>query len=608
MHVKVYPQSGITDNRIFVEGFTLNDFLSLYRDPEQPNEAVTKRYVDKMSASFDTSKIVGDTIPKALLVQSISGDVVGFNRTDVFLKNMGITPGTYSKVVVDAKGRVTGVDSQSQLTAQLPFADILDKPTTVVGYLGTSADYAHKDNGASSSVAMSGNVLLSADPTAGTHAATQQYVQSEIDAMDLKVQVGTFKISTPALAGPNFLRANGGVLSKAAYPALHAILGDSPAVDPSEALGFMGQPWRHLYAFNQSVNTTGLTWSTSGNLFEPLWGSQAVVTKNRVYLIGGVLGDGSYTNRIYTAVINSDGTLGAWTKTALTYPTPIAAHAAVVTKKRLYVLGGNTGSGVYTNATYYAPINEDGTLGDWVAGPNLPDASCGSSTVVTRNRIYLMGAALSASNYTGNVYTATISADGTIGAWSATTALPGPLVSSSSMLLKSRVYLMGGATNASTFVSTVYTAPVNADGTLGAWTTATALPGAMAFSSCVATRWRIYLYGGTASGNNSQITIYSAPYNADSTIGTWGLATSLPSVGMSFSQPVVTNSRVFLLGGYTTGRVASGTVYTTGFAGGLNDYMTLIADNTYNSTTQFRLPDYSAQTNGVLEYFICAVG
>ena len=45
-------------------------------------------------------------------------------------------------------------------------------------------------------------------------------------------------------------------------------------------------------------------------------------------------------------------------------------------------------------------------------------------------------------------------------------------------------------------------------------------------------------------------TVYTAPINADGTLGTWTTGTSLPSVLCS-SQAIVTKNRVYLLGGYT---------------------------------------------------------
>jgi microcystin-dependent protein len=121
------------------------------------------------------------------------------------------------------------------------------------------------------------------------------------------------------------------------------------------------------------------------------------------------------------------------------------------------------------------------------------------------------------------------------------------------------------------------------------WTTATSLPGTVYLSQAIVTNSRVYLLGGHNGSYSS--TVYTAPIASDGTLGTWTTATSLPGT-VYLSQAIVTQNRVYLLGGYINGADSS-TVYSAPFSGGSNDYLTLIANNTVNTTTQFKLPDTS---------------
>jgi hypothetical protein len=138
------------------------------------------------------------------------------------------------------------------------------------------------------------------------------------------------------------------------------------------------------------------------------------------------------------------------------------------------------------------------------------------------------------------------------------------------VVTNSRVYLLGGAGDAWASIDTVYTAPINSDGTLGTWTTSTSLPGVLNNSSAVVTTSRVYLLGGSTSTSVS--TVYTAQINLDGSLGPWTTGTSLPGV-LHSSSAVVTNSRVYLLGGYN-GSSSVSTVYTAPFLGGSNDYST----------------------------------
>ena len=156
MQVKLFSSSGIFQNNVIMAGFTLNDYLTLYRTPDAPNEAATKRYVDSFPTTFDVSQIVGETIPKEVLVSSFGGDLMGFNRTDVYLTPTGVTPGTYNHVSVNEKGRVVGATTETASGTVLHFANITGKPMNASGYVNDTSSYAVKTAGSASACALRG--------------------------------------------------------------------------------------------------------------------------------------------------------------------------------------------------------------------------------------------------------------------------------------------------------------------------------------------------------------------------------------------------------------------------------------------------------------------
>ena len=75
---------------------------------------------------------------------------------------------------------------------------------------------------------------------------------------------------------------------------------------------------------------------------------------------------------VYFADINPDGSLGAWTGTT-SLPIPLALSVVVTAHNRIYVVGGDQWDvGPYEDAVYYADVNPDGSLGSWTATTALP--------------------------------------------------------------------------------------------------------------------------------------------------------------------------------------------------------------------------------------------
>ncbi|TCS68250.1 tail collar domain, partial [Sulfuritortus calidifontis] len=185
------------------------------------------------------------------------------------------------------------------------------------------------------------------------------------------------------------------------------------------------------------------------------------------------------------------------------------------TYAELYAVVGDTYNytrNVYVNGKphrqqYWENTTQNADITGWTTGTSLPGALYASQAIVTNSRVYLLGGYVSSCS-----------------GWTTGTSLPGALYASQAIVTNSRVYLLGGYVSSA--VSTVYTAPINPDGTLGAWTTGTSLPGALYASQAIVTNSRVYLLGGYVSSAVS--TVYTAPINPDGTLGAWTTGTSLP--------------------------------------------------------------------------------
>lgn len=559
--------------------------LILHADPILPSHAATKQYVDNKRSSISASAFTTGLITVARM-PALTGDVTSVAGTGVIsLNTNGVAAGTYPKVTVDATGRVTaGGTLVAADIATVSWTKITTgKPTTAAGYGITNLISL-------SGGTASGNIASTATPSVALHAVTKGYVDNAITGVvSASLSTGDVVRKTLTVAPSGFLRCNGSVVSRTTYAALFAVIGTT--YNKATAANSGGKPWVMQYDFNTTQTTNISSWSTYTALPTPIRLSHAIVTKNYVFLLGGEV-NGAISSQMYRAPINADGTLGTWGANG-TLPITVREGQVVIVKDRIYLLGGWTSGALSSIQT--AVINTDGTLGTWTTSTSsLPVAVYAPQAIVTNGRIHVMGGFVGGSEGTG-VYTAVVNADGTLGTWTAGTSLSSPLGQSQAVVTNSRVYIFGGQSSA-----TVITAPINADGTLGTWTTGTPYPGQLYRSQAVVTNSRVYLIGGVATAGSSA-TVYTAPVNTDGTLGTWTTGTSLPSTVIE-SHAVVTNSRIFLLGG-NVNNASSATVHVASFLGGFNDYTSYTAIIT-TATTDFTLPDFTSLEKNNLNYFI----
>lgn len=112
--------------------------------------------------------------------------------------------------------------------------------------------------------------------------------------------------------------------------------------------------------------------------------------KTFLYLLGGLDGTGAATSTVYYAPVNADGSVGSWAATTA-LPKALFAEGAAIFNGHIYVAGGNDTTGAPVASVYSAKINSDGTVGSWQSLPNLPDVRAYHQLLVAAGVIYVVG-------------------------------------------------------------------------------------------------------------------------------------------------------------------------------------------------------------------------
>ncbi len=246
-------------------------------------------------------------------------------------------------------------------------------------------------------------------------------------------------------------------------------------------------------------------------------GHASVVANGNAYVIGGTTGPG-YLNDVQVASLGSSGTVGTWTATTA-FATPRSLHTSLAYNGYLYVIGGFNPPAL--SDVQVAPLNADGTVGAWTTTTAFPTARYGHASVAYNGFLYVLGGY--GSTYLSDVRVARINSNGTLGAWAATTSFPTARNAHASVAYNGHLYVLGGNTGP-TRLNDVLVAPVNPDGTLGAWALTTAFPVPRASHTSVAYNGYLYVVGGYDAGRFDDVQV--APMNADGTVGAWTSATS----------------------------------------------------------------------------------
>jgi|GEM_PF-1092700 len=276
-----------------------------------------------------------------------------------------------------------------------------------------------------------------------------------------------------------------------------------------------------------------------------------VTANGYMYIIGG---NDSFTNPqtdVYYTKLNADGSAGTWNSTT-SLPVAKSVLMATTANGYVYVVGGNGASGT-TNAVYYAKLNADGTIGTWVQTNSLPLNRAGGYAFTNNGYVYEVGgyADIGATTAgTTTVYYAKLNADGTIGTWNSTSSMGTGASFFAGSVSNGYVYVIGGEDAGNSPSAATRYAKLNADGTIGTWSTSTSLPVALDRSGSATSNGYVYVIGGSNDINNFS-TVYYAKLNADGTVGLWNVsANQLPGTHADIVANV-SNGYIYFVDGTT---------------------------------------------------------
>jgi len=164
------------------------------------------------------------------------------------------------------------------------------------------------------------------------------------------------------------------------------------------------------------------TWQTYGALSAKRCDAQAAAYQGYAYVVGGSVHDGYAWKPShdveFARVADADAQAATWRKTGSDFPSSYYS-CIVVARGRMYSFGGNDGTSVHVAALR----EQDGGLEGWQSLPDLRSAVYGAACAEFRGVIYVVGGG-GATFAVRDVWMAPIAADGTPGAWRATTPLP----------------------------------------------------------------------------------------------------------------------------------------------------------------------------------------
>lgn len=311
-----------------------------------------------------------------------------------------------------------------------------------------------------------------------------------------------------------------------------------------------GMPWKYKLCNKEPLRSDISGWSAKEFLPIGLSASTAVIIGRMIYLVGGYTTAG-YITDIYAAPITSEGTVGTF-KVIGELPDIALEPKAFAIADKLYVIYSVKIKSSISARCYVTTIKKDGTLGKWKTDFKVPGNY--PAVVIAKNKLYLIGGHTIDGGDMKDVYSADIRDDGSVGELMAAPCLPKGISYAGALVTSTAIYLLGGYSNGE-FLSSIVSATVNDDGSIGEWEYKNDLPITTADCQVIVVKNRVYLISGRDEANVCDVVIHSR-IAGDGSLGAWAKSRKVCSPIASTTSAMVGDT-IYLLGGEDNHRVYS---------------------------------------------------
>ena len=214
----------------------------------------------------------------------------------------------------------------------------------------------------------------------------------------------------------------------------------------------------------------------------------------------------THTDVWYAPIDASSGKLGNWTATTSLPAGRQTPNDGLVYNSYLYVVGGYCGCGCYANDVWSAALQTDGTIAAWHSNAPLPTvirAGAGGGAggaVAVDGFMYFLPSDARGNGFPSTLVSAAINPmDGTISAWNSVTAALTPGRGAySALAYNHNLYVFGGTDSAGNEVPRVDTA-VSMSGQTSDWSTWNQLLTGRQFGGAATINGYLYYLGGMTS-------------------------------------------------------------------------------------------------------------
>jgi hypothetical protein len=208
-------------------------------------------------------------------------------------------------------------------------------------------------------------------------------------------------------------------------------------------------------------------WQTETNaMITPRRCSKVFISGDHIYSLGGFAG--ALLDTVERAEILEDGSLGEWRIEEQTMTIPRYVNSAKLASDVAYVIGGHDQTkGVGITDVEWAKPQTRGGVENWRKTTAMQQGRYGLTSAYNGGFVYALGG-LSGLEYLDSIEYAAIQESGELSAWQYTTAMSEPRATFSTVVYKDRIYLIGG-TNQDRYLASVEYAEFNDSGEIGFW-------------------------------------------------------------------------------------------------------------------------------------------